>query len=184
MLAPLIPAARSAAFPSPRETLPGGDGSVSDLLLAECRCRQNTPYHTADSSAGYLLQRQWALQTNKRIHEVLDLYRSVVSCLWKFHGICGIWWKMLTILLRALSGAYPSQPSERGFVFIFFSKKGISVLPSHFSSHLHVIMSSLFTKIQNLQGWQQWQKWQNQQDCFFFCLVTSPSLVFVWCRTD
>ena len=54
VLTPLVPAAHSAAFPSPRETLLGGDGSVSDLWLAERRCRQDVPYRTVDSAAGYL----------------------------------------------------------------------------------------------------------------------------------
>lgn len=127
---------------------------------------------------------QWALQTNKGVRELWDLYGLVISPLWKPNSICGIWWRMVTILLRALFGACPSQRPEHGFVFIFFSKREICLLPSFFSSHLQVTVSSLFTKTRNLQGWQQRHKRQNQQDCISFCLVASPSLVSVQCRID
>lgn len=60
---------------------------------------------------------------------------------------------------------------RRGMV-LYFSPKNLPVLPSLFSSQLHALMNSMFTKIQNVQGWQWWQKWQNKQDSIFFCLLT------------
>lgn len=92
---------------------------------------------------------------------------AVIGCFWKFSGICGIWWKVLTLVLCAAFGISPSQCSQHVFVCMFFSKTEIFSLPSIFSCHVHVIMSYLFTKIQNLQGWQQWKKQQNHQDCIF-----------------
>lgn len=154
------PSCPLCSFPSPCPALLLGGGPVSALLLSECHCPCCQPAHKG-------------LQRPAR-DSLFCTFVVVVSCLWEFSGICGIWWKVLTILLF---GAYPSQRSQHVFVFTFSSETEISVLPSLFSSHSHVIMSSLFTKMQNLQGWQQRQKRQNPQDCFSFVLSLHPPLV-------
>lgn len=133
-----------------------GDGCLPCCLAMPCFSMQ--PSHTPCPLLGAL---------GAMGEPTCGAMMAVIGCFWKFSGICGIWWKVLTLVLCAAFGISPSQCSQHVFVCMFFSKTEIFSLPSIFSCHVHVIMSYLFTKIQNLQGWQQWKKQQNHQDCIF-----------------
>lgn len=132
VLTPLIPATHSAAFPAPRGTPLGGDGSVSDLLLAERRCCQDVPYRTVGSAAGYLPTHSGLCRPTKEsmrfwtfMVQSLAAYESSMAFVGFGERCCQFCW-MLSLVHTHLS-------VQSMFLFLCFSPKKKSLFYHHFS---------------------------------------------------
>lgn len=75
--------------------------------------------HTSNSSYPFCCL-PFPKGSNPEWRQVSHLLLELPGCATGYNGIFGIWWKMLTILLHAEFGAYPSQ--RRGLV-LYFSPK-------------------------------------------------------------